>query len=274
MKPLTDTSPEAQRVLERIYRDMPISRKWQLLNDLCCFGRQLHAAGVRQRKPDATPAEVVEDWIARHVGRVPFRIAAEDVVNQPTEMQKVVREVVTAFDRLGINYALGGSLASSIHGVNRNTADADITVEPFPGQENQLVALLGDGYYVSLDAVRQALRDRSCFNLISTTTGYKVDVFVRKDRPFDLSVMRRRSAFHPSDSPDEPIEVVSPEDIVLLKLEWYRMGNEVSERQWSDVLGVLRTQAGRLDEAYLDHWARELGVGDLLTKARVNTNYE
>ena len=186
MKLLSDTSPEVQQVLDEVYRAMPAWRKWELLDDLYRFGRELHAAGVRQRNPGATAAEIVEDWIAQHVGPVPFRVSQEAVVNQTTEMTRFVREVVTALERLGITYALGGSLASSIHGVNRNTTDADITVEPFPGKEHQLVAFFGVGYYVSLDAVRQAVRERSSFNIISTTTGFKADVFVRKDQPFSL----------------------------------------------------------------------------------------
>ena len=93
-------------------------------------------------------------------------------------------------------------------------------------------------------------------------------MFVRRDRPFELSMMRRRIPIAPPDASEPPIAVVSPEDIILLKLEWFRLGGEISDRQWSDILGVMRVQGGRLDEPYLDHWAEDLRVADLLARAR------
>lgn len=269
MRRLCDTSPEAQRILDEIQRAMPAWRKWELLSDLYRFGRDLHAAGVRHRNPDASPVEIREDWIATHIGEVPRQSARkEERVDQPIEIGQVVRQVVAVLDRLGIAYALGGSLASSIHGINRNTADADLSAEPFPGREAQLAGCFGLDWYVSLEAIRQAVRARSSFNIIHLPSGFKVDVFVRRDRPFDLSLMRRRISITPPDASEPPIAVVSAEDIILLKLEWFRLGGEISDRQWSDILGVMRVQAGRLDESYLDHWAEELAVADLLVRAR------
>ena len=157
---------------------------------------------------------------------------------------------------------------SSLHGRPRCDWNADIVAEPFPGREAEFAAAFGPDYYVSAEAVREAVRRRSGFNIIHLPSGFKVDVFIRQDTPFARSVLdRRQPAVIPGDPP-EPIDVVSPEDIILLKLEWYRLGGEASDRQWGDVLGVLRVQGGRLDAAYLDHWAAELGVADLLARAR------
>jgi hypothetical protein len=181
---------------------------------------------------------------------------------------QAIEEVVQVFANLGIPYALGGSMASSLLGKPRFTEDADISVEPFPGQESTLVSNFGPDYYVSLQAVQQAVRQRSSFNIIHSRSGFKIDVFVCKDRPFEQSVMARRRLVQLADRPDQSIVVVSPEDIILLKLEWYRLGDEISDRQWSDILGVLKVQAGKLDEAYLDLWAADLGVTDLLARAR------
>ncbi len=267
---LIDTSAEARSVLDAVYRAMLTARKWAILGDLYRMGRDLHAAGVRVRRPGATPAEIRAEWIATHLSEVPFQAIPhkEPGMDQPIDNLRVVREVIAALDSLGIAYALGGSLASGIHGITRYTSDADVSVEPFEGLEGRFVASFGPDYYVSLDAVRQALRDRSTFNIINTSMGFKVDVFVRKDRSFERSLMRRKVFAAMADAPDRPISVVSAEDSILLKLEWYRLGGETSERQWLDVLGVLRVQAGRLDEAYLDLWAAELGVADLLADAR------
>lgn len=268
MKRLTDTAPEAQRVFDEIYRNMPAWRKWNLLDEMFRFGRDLHASGVKHRRPQATAIEIRDDWVVAHWGEIPRRRLTEaDLVEQPTEMQTVVREVTRAFKAAGIDYALGGSLASSIHGINRNTADADISVEPFPGKEAQVVASFGPDYYVSLDAVRNAVRSRSTFNVINTVAGFKVDVFVRRDRPFDVSVMRRRIPIVWPHESDESIDVVTPEDIILLKLEWYRLGNETSGQQWTDVQNVIRVRGQELDRGYLVHWAAEIGVSDLLERA-------
>src|SRR5207248_11318376 len=161
---------------------------------------------------------------------------------------QVVREVLAVLAKLGIPYALGGSMASSLHGIARLTQDADVTVEPFPGKEAQLVAAFGPDYYVSLPAVQQAVRDRSSFNVINTSAGFKVDVFVRKDEAFEQSAMARRVPTPVPGTPNASVVLYTPEDVILFKLRWYRLGNEVSEQQWKDVLGVLKVQAGKLDD--------------------------
>ena len=184
------------------------------------------------------------------------------------ENLRVIQEVTSIFSALGIAYALGGSMASSLLGKPRFTVDADLTAEPFPGKEQEFVAKFGSDYYISLPAVQQAVQQRACFNIIHTPSGFKVDVFVRKDRPFEHSVMSRRRTAPVADCPGETIVLVSPEDIILLKLEWFRIGGGISDRQWSDILGVLKVQAGNLDEAYLDFWAIDLNVSDLLVRAR------
>jgi hypothetical protein len=181
---------------------------------------------------------------------------------------------LAAFERAGIVCAVGGSLASSVHGVTRYTQDADLTAEPFPGREEALTRQFGPDYYISPAAVLQAVRDRGSFNIIHTPTGFKVDVFIQKRRPFDQNLLQRLIPRTDIDPTGHPVPVLSPEDILLHKLEWYRLGGEVSDRQWGDVLGVLRVQAGRLDDAYLDHWAADLGVADLLATARAEARLD
>lgn len=178
----------------------------------------------------------------------------------------IVQEVAAVLDRLQVPYAVGGSWASSLLGKPRLTHDVDMTVEPFPCKETAFCASFSDDYYVSLPMIQDAIRRRSSFNIIHWPSGFKVDLFVRKDRPFDASVLSRRR-LHPL-SEGRSLTLVSPEDVILLKLEWYRMGGCTSERQLEDVRGVLQIQAGKLDQAYLDRWAADLGVSDLLQRAR------
>jgi hypothetical protein len=267
---LTDTTPDAQRVLDDCLRRMPAGRKWQVLLNLFRTARALHEAGFRMREPGATRRSIQADWRKMALGRLwqPCFAEIPEMDAASLEHLPILREVAAALTRLGINFALGGSWVSSMLGHARTTYDADITAEPFPGREAEFVAMFGPDYYVSAESIRDAIRGQSSFNVLHPPTGFKVDVFIRKNTPFGRSVLdRRRSAAIPGDPPLQ-IDVVSAEDIILLKLEWFRIGGETSDRQWNDVLGVLRVQAGRLDEAYLDQWAAELGVTDLLAKAR------
>jgi hypothetical protein len=269
MHGLSDTSPDALLVQTECYRRMPAARKWAIMRDAYRTARALHAAGVRLRHPDATGATIQADWRALTLGPqwrdLPGTAeqTAEALAFPPT-----VRAVMKCFRRLSVSCALSGSLASSIHGIPRFDLNADLAAEPFPGQSAAFVQSFGPNYYVSLPAVQDAIRRRASFNLIHLPSGFKVDVFVRQDRPFDQSALQRRIPVPAPDAPGETIDVVSPEDIILFKLEWYRLGGETSDRQWGDVLGVLRVQAGRLDDAYLGRWAVDLGVADLLAKAR------
>jgi hypothetical protein len=182
------------------------------------------------------------------------------------EHTEIVQEIIAVLTRLDIPYAVGGSWASCLLGKMRFTIDADLTVEPFPGKEAAFCAAFGEDYYVSLPMIQDAIRRRSSFNIIHWPSGFKVDLFVRTDRPFEASVLARRRPHLLEEG--QSVILVSPEDIILLKLEWYRLGGGASERQWTDVLGVFEVQAGRLDQAYLDHWAADLGVSDLLQRAR------
>ena len=176
--------------------------------------------------------------------------------------------VLKAFEGLGARHYVGGSVASSAFGLPRTTLDVDVVAVLEAGHVDDLMAALADEFYVSAPTIRDAIDRESSFNLIHLATMFKVDVFVAKSRPFDQSTLSRIRHEEIGEPGDElPIWVASAEDIVLTKLEWYRKGDEVSERQWLDVQGVLKVQGDRLDRKYLRHWAAELNVTDLLERA-------
>jgi hypothetical protein len=226
--------------------------------------RHLHAAGVRYRNPSATPEMIEEDWRIAALGMELARRKRGG--ERSMDHIEIVQQIIAVLAHLDIPYALGGSWASSLLGKMRFTHAADLTVEPFPGKEAAFCAAFGEDYYVSLPMIQDAIRCQSSFNVIHLPSSFKVDFFIRKDRPFEAAVLARRRPHLLAEG--QEIMLVSPEDIILLKLEWYRLGGGTSERQWQDILGVLQVQAGRLDQAYLDRWAADLGVADLLQRAR------
>jgi hypothetical protein len=197
-----------------------------------------------------------------------------DAESKAVENLADLRPVLRAFQTIGIAHALSGSMASSIHGISRSTRDADILVEAFPGREEELVAASGPDYYAPLSTIQDAVRRRTSFNILNAESGFKAGVSVCKDTAFEREALSRRIVFHPPALSDEPFYICTAEDIVLFKLRWYRLGNEISEQQWKDVLNVMRVQAGALDETYLDHWATELKLTDLLARAREESRLE
>jgi hypothetical protein len=185
----------------------------------------------------------------------------------PITLQEVTLAVTGALEALRVPYAIGGSLASTLHGVVRNTHDTDIVADLRSEHAKPLAAALSKNFYADEQQIRDAIARRASFNLIHLDSAFKVDVFVARPRPFDRAQLARRQLLALGEAPEQRVYVVSAEDIVLAKLEWYRLGGEISERQWSDVRGVLKTQAGRLDLEYMRRMANELGVSDLLTRA-------
>jgi len=179
-----------------------------------------------------------------------------------------VRPVIRAFSQLGIPYEIGGSVASSACGIPRTTLDVDLVTELRPDHVDALVAAVQQEYYVDACAVREAIDHHACFNLIHLETMLKVDVFILKSRRYDQEAFQRRKKDLLGVAPDsDEFYFASPEDVVLNKLEWFRMGNRVSERQWMDVMGVIKVQGDVLDVEYLRKWAKDLEVADLLEDA-------
>ncbi len=144
--------------------------------------------------------------------------------------------------------------------------DADVIADLRAEHIEPLTRGLGEQFYFDVGTIRHAVANRSSFNLIHLRTMFKVDVFVSKGCPFDRAQIERRVLQIVATDPQRTMYLASPEDTVLAKLDWYRQGGEVSDRQWRDVIGVLVAQHGRLDASYLDDWADQLGLRDLLQR--------
>ena len=181
---------------------------------------------------------------------------------------RAVVPLIKAFERLGVSYYIGGSVASSAYGKARATMDVDCVSDLTSAHIKNLVEILKNEFYADEDMIREAVDNRSSFNLIHLETMLKVDVFVVKSRSYDREALQRRKKDTLDEGEGAPeVYLASPEDVVLSKLDWFDQGGRGSEKQWNDVLGVLMVQKGRLDLEYLEHWAGQLSVLDLLHTA-------
>ncbi len=177
---------------------------------------------------------------------------------------EVLLRVARLLEGMRIPYFVAGSFASSLQGFSRATADADIVADLRTEHIAPLFEALKDECYIDDQAMRRAVSMRRMFNLIHLDTLFKVDIYIPKEDEFVRQQFQRvrRETFLPGEAGGAYVS--SPEDTVLAKLQWHRRGGGVSERQLSDVLGVLKVQRERLDLTYLREWAERLAVLDLL----------
>lgn len=175
--------------------------------------------------------------------------------------------VLRLLDGQGIDYVVVGSFASSARGIPRATLDADVVADIDAAQVSQLVASLRGHFYVDEGAARRAVAGRRSFNAIHLDTAFKVDIFVPPDEGVGRLQLARRRLEQLAPEMAEKFYVATAEDMVLAKLLWFRSGGGVSERQWTDVAGVIKVQGARLDVEYLREWGGRLGVRDLVERA-------
>jgi hypothetical protein len=277
-----DTSPEAEKVLVDLLRKTPAQRKLEMVGQMNETVRTFALCGLKQRYPQSTPKELrnalAEVLLGTELANRIYGSLISPILTFPLEWRRnkeclmlsepisVTLLVVDVLDKLGIPYLIGGSIAGAIYGVARSTIDVDIIADVHLQHAVPLADAFDNAFYVSIDSIKEAVSNRGSFNIIHLETMFKVDIFVNKQRPFDKSQFERRIKQVISSEPRCEVYVASAEDNVLAKLEWYRKGGEVSERQWRDVLETLKIQEN-MDVNYLRHWASVLGVADLMEKA-------
>ncbi len=187
-------------------------------------------------------------------------------MNAFAQILSALTPVGDAFDALGIPYFIGGSVAAASYDVKRATNDIDLIADVREEHAQPLDDRLSANYYADAYMIRDAVRRKTSFNFIHFDTGLKVDVFLLKNTPFMQSQMQRRrlNEIFPG---GRAFPVASPEDVILAKLDWYRIGGEVSDRQWTDITNLLDVRRGTLDLDYMRHWAAQLTLTDLLERA-------
>ena len=179
----------------------------------------------------------------------------------------VLSEVVSILEEQAVVYVLVGSMASSMHGMYRATADIDFLADIKPNQVVPLLSALKEHFYIDEHAVRQAVTQHRSFNAIHFGSAFKIDIFIPKTDDFSRKQLERRELRKIAPDLEQEVYVATAEDTILAKLRWYRAGGEVSTNQWNDVLGVLGASGKNLDTEYLHEWADKLKVSDLLERA-------
>lgn len=186
----------------------------------------------------------------------------------PSDLIRVLDCAVALLEALSISYAIGGSVASSAHGEPRPSADVDLVIDLPTEKVEPLAAGLSPDFHVPRNGMQEAVARGSYFNAIHLQTIVKLDFFVRGEDPLrKLQIERARPGRLDPDLP-RSFRLSSAEDIILQKLAWFRRGGEVSDRQWRDVLGVMKLQGDALDHAYLADAASHVGLTDLVDRAR------
>jgi hypothetical protein len=175
--------------------------------------------------------------------------------------------VTQVFEKLNIHYMIGGSFASTIYGMVRTTQDVDIVADMELHHAQPFINALQSDFYIDEEMIADSIQHMSSFNIIHKATMFKVDVFIPSKSPFQQLQLTRAQKQIILTEPEISAYFASPEDTIIAKLDWFRKGGEVSERQWRDVLGILKVSAGALDLEYLREWACVLEIIDLLEKA-------
>ncbi len=274
-----DTSIDAEIYLFGLWRQMDLVQKESLMRRVFKKASVFTLTGIKSLHPNASPLEMRYLYIQKRLG---FNIA--ELLKSPTYEKKLMiedpiylaRKIATLLETLDIPYYIGGSVASSLQGEIRYTEDLDLVINIQSSQVQSVLNAFSEDFYISEIAVEDAMRGRtSSFNVIELETTEKADMFVMRKDAFALSKMERRQLYVPIDRPQsDGIYLCSPEDTVLQKLVWYRMTKNESQRQWRDVLGVLKLQGDRLDFEYLQKWALELELSDLLATACTESGIE
>ncbi len=170
-----------------------------------------------------------------------------------------IERLVGILNKAGVLYMLAGSLGSSFHGQPRATNDIDIVIDPTLGQLEKFLDLLGTDFYVSRPTAVEALYKKLSFNIIDNKSGWKADMMIKRNRPFSSEEFNRRES---GDFMGMKLDVLSAEDAILSKLEWYKQTQ--SNQQFRDILGIIEVQSNGLDMDYLKNWARQLNVSEEL----------
>lgn len=267
-----DTPSKMEQVQAQLLRKGGIAKRFNLARSLSQTTIELSRSAIKKRNPRLTSQEILVKFVELCYGDELNPTDTNEIgtgVNMSIpDIVQAILPVVEVFEQLGVGYYIGGSVASSAHGLPRSTLDVDLVADLRPTQVASFVGSLEKTYYIDPEMILDAIHREASFNIMHLETMIKIDIFILKHQAFDQQAFKRIQQTPLSTREgDQQFSLASPEDIALYKLWWYRLGGEVSERQWNDVLGVFKVQGEALDVSYMKHWAGVIDVLDLLNRA-------
>jgi hypothetical protein len=273
-----DTSIDAELVQFNLWRKMSPSQKLNLVKRMAQKGSKLALMGIYHQFPHISEAEVRQLYFGKRWGKL--NINLDKIINFSGELMLedpiwLIYQLAHILDSLNIPYYVSGSVASSLQGEVRFTEDLDLAIDIQPSQVQSLINALSEDFYISDIAVYEAIEGlTTSFNVIHLQTTEKAHIFISRNQPFDLSKMNRRQLYFVENEPEKSFYVCSPEDSILQKLFWFKLSQEQSQKQWRDILGVLKLQRENLDFNYLSLWSKNLSIQENLSIAMTESGID
>jgi hypothetical protein len=273
-----DTYPEAERVLIELIRKAPMSKRFGLVRSSTATLLKANICGIQKLCPNASSSEIAQQFLL-HARQRQQGILAETLettlksrsdwqIGDP-DVLTVLRSMAELLEKHHISYYIGGSLASSLHGMQQLAQDIDIVLTVSLSQVPALIADMQTDYLIDEKAIYSAAECYTSFSTVHLGTLLKIDMIIPGDSPFEQQTKQRRQ-WHILDKDARSFPVSSPEDIVLIKLHHHQQAGKIPDDQWNDVLGVLKVQGPQLNLTYMEQWASHLKITDLLEQAYID----
>ncbi len=271
-----DTTPEVERLQVARMRSFSPARKFASVRSWTHTLTSANLHAMRSGAPESNERAIALRFVIREYGKAlatDFQTAVEQRpawTIQEHDLQGAMLPVIEVFECLGIRYYLSGSIACSVYGLPRGAQDIDFLADIQLEHVRPLIDHLQAAYTMNEQALRDAFAQRSAFSLLHLSSLVKVDVMLPRGTPFDSLVWQRLRQLSLIEG-YQPIWIASPEDVVLMGLEWYRECGATADDQWNDLLGVVKVQAPTLDLTYLRHVAPTLNVSGLSEQALIDS---
>jgi hypothetical protein len=270
-----DTTPEVERLQIARIRSFSPARKFASVRSWTYTLTSANVHAMRSGAPESNERDIAVRFVTREYGKAlatDFQTAVErrpEWTIQEHDLPVAMIPIIEVFECLGIRYYLSGSIACSVYGLPRGAQDIDVVADIQAEHVSPLVKHLQGAYTINAQAQRDAIAQRNAFSLLHLSSLIKVDVMLPRGTPFDSLVSQRAQQLSLIEG-YQPIWIASPEDVVLMGLEWYRDCGATADDQWNDLLGVVKVQAPTLDLTYLRHVAPTLNVPGLLEQALID----